>query len=137
VASAHGEAPGPCACEDANALVENVYHAERTAGDRPSRASAVIHSLKMVRTFLIRAWGRLISTLDPGGSDTFLEEAHAMQAREADLFRELVVLGEQVDFAPQDPSPQPLPHKQKPSTPRSFGRPFLAPRRGRSHPRGA
>lgn len=135
VASTHGEAPGPCTCEDASALVENVYHAERAAGDRASRASAVIHSLKMVRTYLIRAWGRLISTLSADGPDNFLKEAHAMQAREADLFRELVVLGEQTDHGPEQPSPQHLPHKLKSTTPRSFGRPFLAPRKGRSHTR--
>lgn len=131
-ASTHGEPPEPCTCEEANALVDNVYHAERAANDRTTRASAVIHSLKLVRTYLIRAWGRLISTLSSGGPDKFLKEAHALQAREADLFRELVVLGEQLDHGPQEPSPLHLPHKQKSTTSRSFGRPFLAPRKGRS-----
>ncbi len=134
-ASTHGEPPEPCTCEDANALVDNVYHAERAASDRTARASAVIHALKMVRTYLIRVWGRLISTLSSDGPDRFLEEARTMQAREADLFRDLVVLGEQVDHGPEHSSPQHQPHKQKSSSPRAFGRPFLAPRKGRSHPR--
>ncbi len=101
VANAQGTPPGPCVCEEADAIVENIYHEERAATTREARTIAVIQGLKIARTYLIRAWGRLIGTLSEDADQAFLETAHALQRKEADLFRELVLLGQQLETVPQ------------------------------------
>ena len=97
VAIEQGEPPESCICEEANAMVENIYNAERAAPTRAARASAIIRALKSTRAFLIRVWARLIGTLSPDKQPRFLKEAKALQASEADLHRELVSLGQQID----------------------------------------
>lgn len=93
LAAQHGRAPEPCECAEANALVENLYHADRAATTPAGRTAAIVRALKSVRTFLIRAWGGLINTLSPETQPAYLQEARELQRREAELHRELVVLG--------------------------------------------
>ena len=95
-ASQQGETPEPCVCAEANALVENVYHAERTA-PKPQRAAATIRALKVVRSFLIRTWGQLIEKAAPSSASALQEEARTLQQCEADQHRELARVSRQVE----------------------------------------
>jgi len=95
--TAHGVRPSLCACEEADGLLETMYHDERAATDDASRAMAVVDALKGVRTYLIRTWGRLIDTLSPENQVDFLREASALQGQEADLFSQLVAMRRELD----------------------------------------
>lgn len=95
-AAQQGEPPEPCVCAEANALVENVYHAERTA-PKPKRASATVLALKAVRSFLIRTWGQLIAKTAPASVSSLQEEARTLQQCEADQHRELARVSRQAE----------------------------------------
>lgn len=122
VAKAQGAPPGPCVCEEADAIVENIYHEERAATTREARTIAVIQGLKIARTYLIRAWGRLIGTLSEDADQAFLETARALQRKEADLFRELVLLGQQLETLPQGTLARQGMRRTKRRSSRQFGR---------------
>ena len=89
-------------------MVDNVYHVDRAASTPEARASAIVHALMAVRTFLIRTWGRLIANVSPEQQPGLLEGARALQAREAVLHRELVSLSHTIEAEPDEHGrPQP------------------------------
>ncbi|MEO8589080.1 MAG: hypothetical protein ABI432_06920 [Flavobacteriales bacterium] len=99
VAKELGQPPEPCVCADADAMVEGLYHADRSAPTREARGPATILALKALRAFLIRLWGRLIATFAHEERSRPLSKVMALQEREGELHRNLVTLGNQVEAA--------------------------------------
>jgi hypothetical protein len=93
----HGDPPSPCLCEEAQALLANVYYADRNKADKWVRHRAVIQALKAVRVYMIRSWGALIDRLAAEGEELFQQEASALQQVEASLHRELVQLANKLE----------------------------------------
>ena len=99
-----GQPPGPCVCEEAEALVEDVYHGDRAGATPQARTWGIVRGLKAVRVFLIQAWGRLIAELDHGSDErsSAQQEAAALQHQEAAQHRELVELTNELEEGKDD-----------------------------------
>lgn len=135
-ANGYGIPAEPCVCEEAHRVVENIYHEERAATTREGKSYAVLNTLMTARTFLIRTWGRLIDTLSGEANVAFSDMAHTLQRREADLFRELVVVGQQADAGSEMVQANHGARKGKRIPSQKHGRLRLAPMKGRSSQRG-
>ncbi|MBK9176414.1 MAG: hypothetical protein IPM46_08740 [Flavobacteriales bacterium] len=94
-----GQPPGLCVCEEADALVEDVYHADRAGTTPLTRAGGIVNALKAVRGHLIRGWGRLIAAFNrPVGNDSFaIKEAASVQQQEAAQHRQLSELSNELE----------------------------------------
>lgn len=93
----NGDPPTPCTCEEAHALLANVYYADRNKSDQILRRRAVVQALKSVRAYMIRSWGALIDLLSTEVDEAFRKEALALQQEEASLHRGLVVIAQTLD----------------------------------------
>ncbi len=89
----HGHVPGPCVCEEAAGLTDDLHLAART-DPRPERAGAVVEALRLLRVFLIRTWGRLLDAMPKDVLPHLRKTATGLQQREADQHRQLVAFGE-------------------------------------------
>lgn len=92
VAMEQGQPPGPCVCEEPNALVEEVYHTDRVRYANRSGPRALLTALKRVRVFLMRTWGRWLSALPENVLPAYRRKIADLQNREAEQHRELVAL---------------------------------------------
>lgn len=92
VAMEQGQPPGPCVCEEPNALVEEVYHTDRVRYANRTGPQALLTSLKRVRVFLMRNWGRWLSALPENVLPENRRKIADLQNREAEQHRELVAL---------------------------------------------
>ena len=75
-------------------MVESVRYADRAARNPAERSVGVLAALTAVRAFLIGLWDKLIGTLSPSDLADLRNEAKALQAREAELHRELITLAQ-------------------------------------------
>lgn len=89
----HGHVPGPCVCEEASGLMDDLYLAAHTSA-RPQRPSAVVTALKSIRIYLIRTWGRVLEAMPDDVLPTFRKKAATLQQREAEQHRQLIAFGE-------------------------------------------
>ncbi|MCB9182709.1 MAG: hypothetical protein H6591_02230 [Flavobacteriales bacterium] len=97
VAQDMGQPPGACSCKEANALVEDIYYADRSAPNADSRTRGIVQSLKAVRSFLVRTWGRLLDELSMDALGAFRDEAAALQQQEASQHGRLVAFTKELD----------------------------------------
>jgi hypothetical protein len=99
-----GQLPGPCMCEEADALVVDVYHADRARSTKLTRARGIVHALKAVRSYLIRRWGGLIDAFHaPIGHDsTSITEAASIQQQEAAQHKQLAELSNELEGNEQE-----------------------------------
>jgi len=86
-----GQPPDPCPCKEADALLTDVYHADRAGATPLARSVGIVHALKAVRIRLIRIWGRLIGAFNPsvGRDSSAPKEAATAQQQEAAQHRQL------------------------------------------------
>ena len=89
----HGHVPGPCVCEEAAALTNELHLAARIS-PRPERASAVVEAMRRLRLFLVRTWWQLLEALPDDVLPELRKSASALQQREAEQHREVVAFGQ-------------------------------------------
>lgn len=97
VVSAHGEAPQPCLCEEANAVVEEVYHADRMTAHSDKHDDAILRALRSTRLFLIQLWAKLLDTISPDTLPEYRKEVRRLQHREGEMHRTLVRLEQRMN----------------------------------------
>lgn len=92
IAFEYGMPVRPCVCAEAEALLEHVYHQERSAL-REHRIAALLDGLKQIHNFLLRTWRSLLDQLRDG-TDGLFDACVRLQAAEAALHRDLIDLGD-------------------------------------------
>ncbi len=97
----HGHVPGPCTCEEAAELTDQLHRVAHTA-PRPQRVAAVVNALRMVRLHLIRTWARLLVSLPEDVLPGLRKMALDMQRKEAEQHRQLVTLSDELASREKD-----------------------------------
>ncbi|MCB0790836.1 MAG: hypothetical protein H6595_11795 [Flavobacteriales bacterium] len=90
VAMDHGQPPVPSTCAVADALLAEVYHADRQGAMGYSRMDGLLQGLKAVRMHLLRTWERLIEQAPADMLPRFREVARRLQVMEAEQHRVLL-----------------------------------------------
>ncbi|MBK8498457.1 MAG: hypothetical protein IPL52_06465 [Flavobacteriales bacterium] len=92
VASDHGQAPQLRLCEEAAALLDRLFHAERARAQRIAPGMRTVRALKAVHAHLTREWGNLVDGLPRDLLPDFHAEAMDMQRHEMRQYQDLVDL---------------------------------------------
>ncbi|MCB9169208.1 MAG: hypothetical protein H6594_02530 [Flavobacteriales bacterium] len=92
VAMDHGHPPIPSTCVEADALLAEVYHADRSGAMGQARMDALLQGLKAVRMHLLRTWSGLIDQVPGDVLPRFREAADRLRTMEAQQHRALLDL---------------------------------------------
>lgn len=97
VAMDMGQPPGPCLCDEADQLVEQVYHADRAGSSPQARTWGIVRALRAVRVYLIRTWGRLLEGLGAKDQEPYREQVVHLQHTDAAQHRQLTELTNELE----------------------------------------